>query len=55
MSPAEGEEQKDEKNISREERLEKLRDLISARGEDAAKVLKMWLQQNNEDGGRGRR
>ena len=49
MSPSEDQDQDGEKKVSREERLEKIRQLISARGEDAAKVLKLWLAQSQEE------
>ena len=32
-------------NESRKERLEKIRALIAGNGEDAAKVLKMWMDK----------
>lgn len=40
-------EEKDE--TLREERLEKIKALISDRGQDAANVLKMWLVQKQEE------
>ncbi len=33
---------------SRDERLEKVRSLITGQSEDAAKVLKMWLNKSAE-------
>ena len=54
MSPSEDQDQDGEKKVSREERLEKIRQLISARGEDAAKVLKMWLAQSQEEANKKR-
>lgn len=33
---------------AREERMEKIRGLISNQSEDAAKVLKMWLEKSAE-------
>lgn len=51
MSDEQGREDQDgKKQVSREERLEKIRRLIASRGEDAAKVLKTWLQQDFEQG-----
>ena len=49
MSPDKQPAEKEKKEESREERLEKIKGLISARGEDAANVLKMWLLQRQED------
>ncbi len=37
-------------SAAREKRMEKIRGLISNQSEDAAKVLKMWLQQSAEKG-----
>ena len=36
------------KKAVRDERLEKIRSLISHQSEDAAKVLKMWLKKSAE-------
>ncbi len=38
-----------------EVRLQRLRRLLDGRGEDAAKLLRTWLQQQKEAGGRRRR
>lgn len=48
MDPTDNPEEEPKKEVSREERLKKLQQLISARGDDAAKVLKMWMQQDKE-------
>lgn len=39
-------EQKEDRE-NREERLKRLRALLQERGEDAAKMVKTWLQQEN--------
>lgn len=49
---AEDDKDKPEKVVSREERLERIRKLLVDRGEDAARVVKTWL---NQDPGRPRR
>ena len=49
MSPTDKPDEEAKKEISREERLKKLQQLITARGDDAANVLKMWLQQDQEN------
>jgi flagellar biosynthesis/type III secretory pathway M-ring protein FliF/YscJ len=38
-----------------EVRLQRLRRLLDGRGEDAAKLLRTWLQQQKEAGGKRRR
>ncbi len=35
-----------QENSDREERMGKIRDLISGQSEDAAKVLKVWLEKS---------
>lgn len=44
------EEQKEKKDDaeSREVRLDRIQRLLSERGEDAAKMVKTWLQQAND-------
>jgi len=37
-------------STAREERMEKIRGLISNQSEDAAKVLKMWLEKSADKG-----
>ena len=49
---AESQKDKPEKEVTREERLERIRKLLVDRGEDAARVVKTWL---NEDAERPRR
>jgi flagellar biosynthesis/type III secretory pathway M-ring protein FliF/YscJ len=44
MAKKQDEEQQDEN--AREERLDKIKSLISGNSEDAAKVLKMWLTKD---------
>jgi len=48
MCPPKEQDSGEKKEESREERLERIKRLISARGEDAANVLKMWLQQSQD-------
>ncbi len=48
MSPDKRPAPEEEKEVTKEERLEKIKALISDRGEDAASVLKMWLVQRQE-------
>lgn len=44
----------DQKKISREQRLERIRKLLAERGEDAGKIVKTWLAKDAGTGG-GRR
>ena len=43
-----GDEKKMDKE-ERDERMEKLRHLVNERGEDAAKMVRTWLQQQTND------
>lgn len=45
----------EKKELSREERLERIRRLIANQGQEAAKVLKMWLQRHEETRSRRRK
>ena len=42
------ERQSQKKEESREERLEKIRRLIAAHGQEAASLLRKWLQESRE-------
>ena len=42
-------ERKPKKDDSREERLERIKQLLSDRGEDAARVVKKWLAEQEDD------
>lgn len=55
MSPTDKPDADVKKEVPREERLKKLKQLITAREDDAANVLKMWLQQEQEDKKKKRR
>lgn len=44
----EKEDKANQDSAAREERREKIRGLISNQSEDAAKVLKMWLEKSAE-------
>lgn len=49
MGPENGQDENDKKGeMTREERLARIKGLIQSQGEDAAKVLQMWLQQDQE-------
>ena len=39
---------KKDSSVSREERMARIQNLIRERGEDAAKMVKTWLQQTQE-------
>mgnify|MGYP001238047023 CR=1 FL=1 len=49
---AEEEGRPDRKEISREQRLERIRKLLEERGEDAGKIVKTWLAKDAGTGGR---
>ncbi len=49
MSPDKKKAPTEKEETSREERLEKIKALISDSGQDAANVLKMWLVQKREE------
>ena len=49
MSPAKKTTQAEKEEISREERRDQIKALVSGRGEDAANALKDWLTKTREN------
>lgn len=47
MDPEGQQQTRDKKYVPRDERLERIRRLIVARGEDAAKLVKTWLHADD--------
>ncbi|MEW6752752.1 MAG: hypothetical protein AB1505_17485 [Candidatus Latescibacterota bacterium] len=54
MDPAGEQKNREKREVSRDERLNRIRKLIAARGEDAASLVKTWLHMDEGKSGRRR-
>ena len=54
MCPEEQEPREEKREVSREERVERIRRLISTHGQEAANLLRKWLQDSQQESGKNK-